>query len=217
MKEAAIHAGPVEQPHGSRVAIRENRFGSVLARSRAQSLGDRVERFVPGDARKAPLTLRAHSFLRIEETLRRVLPVQVPGDLSAEETARDGMIGIAAKRFRVTVFHLHQQRASVGTIQGANRVQRCHNSWPHPRPYSKEYQGQTAFWSPKRGEEAPKERRRGLESAEPSQLPSCRFAFCSPIMGPWQLLNAKKTSSTFSLVFSKSTATARAMRRSPTG
>ena len=79
MEEAAIHPAAVQQPHGARIAIRQDRFGPVLRRDRFQPLRDGVQRFVPGDAFEAAFALRADAPLRIEQAVGMVLPIPLRG------------------------------------------------------------------------------------------------------------------------------------------
>ena len=67
MKEAAIHAAAVQESHGARVAVRQNRFGAVLVGDLSQPRGDGIQRFVPGNPLEFALAFRANALLRIEQ------------------------------------------------------------------------------------------------------------------------------------------------------
>src|SRR5258707_4584331 len=113
MEETMIHACAVEQAHGALVTVRQDRLGPEFPRSCLQARGDGIQRFTPGDPCEAALAFRAHTLLRIQQAVRMVLPFEILRDLAAQESARYGMIGIAAQSRGFTVFYLHQQGASV--------------------------------------------------------------------------------------------------------
>ena len=50
MKEAAVHRSVAEHADGARVAVGQNRLGTVPIADLLEPRGDGVERFVPGDA-----------------------------------------------------------------------------------------------------------------------------------------------------------------------
>ena len=106
VEEAAIHGAVAELADGAGVGVGQDRFGAVLAGDDGEAGRDGVEGFVPGDALEgfgfAAVGERgfgnagaaAH---RVEQAVRRVNAVEVFRDFAAEEAARDGVIGVAAK------------------------------------------------------------------------------------------------------------------------
>ncbi len=96
MEKTPVHAGPLASPwfrHSCRA-------GSLPGRIRCdtpEAVGDCVQGFVPGDALESALTFRAGAPLRIEQAIGRIFAFQILRDFAAEESARNGMIGIAAK------------------------------------------------------------------------------------------------------------------------
>src|SRR5271154_100716 len=97
MEETAVHAGAVQHPHGTGVAVRENRFGTEFAGNSREPFGDRVESFVPGDAGEPAFAFCADTLLGIEQAVWRILAFEVFRDFTAEETTGYRMIGIAAQ------------------------------------------------------------------------------------------------------------------------
>ena len=98
VEEAAVHAGAVQQAHGAGVAVGQHRLRSELIGDRHEFSGDRVQRFVPGDAGEPAVAFCADALLRIEQTVRRILAVQVSGHFAAEKAASDGVIGSPRNR-----------------------------------------------------------------------------------------------------------------------
>src|SRR5438874_5374811 len=122
MEESPVHARPVEQSHGSAVAIRQDGFGSEFACNGGEPAGDLIECFVPTDPLEAPFALRADTSLRIEQAVGRIFALEITADFRAQEPARYWMIGIAAKLRRPVIFHRDQHRAGIGTVQSADRA-----------------------------------------------------------------------------------------------
>ena len=73
MKEAAIHPAAVQESHGARVAVGQNRFGVVLVRYFPQPLGDGIQRLVPGNPLEFALALGAGAFHWVKQPVGRVL------------------------------------------------------------------------------------------------------------------------------------------------
>src|SRR4029077_1316280 len=84
-------------------------------------LRDRVQRFVPGNALESSLAFGADALLRIKQAVGRVLAIQIPRHLAAQESARDRMIGIAAQTGGASVVDIDQQRAGVWAIESTHR------------------------------------------------------------------------------------------------
>jgi hypothetical protein len=49
-----------------------------------------------------------------------ILTLEIAGDFAAQETASDGMIGVAAELRAYAVFDVDQQTAAVGAVERAN-------------------------------------------------------------------------------------------------
>jgi hypothetical protein len=77
MKKTQIHAGTVEEPHRTCVAVGQDGFRAVLGGDGAQTAGDGVESFVPRNALEFSLALSTNSLLRVQQTVRGVLALQV--------------------------------------------------------------------------------------------------------------------------------------------
>ncbi len=120
MEEAPVHAGALQVTHRAAVAVGQDGFGAEFGGDGLQARGDFVESFVPRDARKAAFAFRADAALRVEQAAGRVLALEIAGDFSAQESAGDGMIGIAAQAAAAAVFDVDQQTASVGAIERAD-------------------------------------------------------------------------------------------------
>jgi len=101
MEEAAIHAGEVEDPAGSGVAVRQDGFRAVFDGCRAEAIGDFMERFVPGDAGEAAFAFRAGAAERVLQAIARVFVFEVAGYFSAEEASGDRVRGIASEAVAV--------------------------------------------------------------------------------------------------------------------
>src|SRR5437879_4735203 len=120
VEEAPIHAGAIQQTHCARVAVRQDGFGAILGRDSAQTAGDGVESFVPGNALKFSFAFSTNSFLRIEQTVRGVLALQVAGDLAAEKSLGDRMIWVSTQPGAFSVIYIDEERAAVGAIEGTD-------------------------------------------------------------------------------------------------
>src|SRR5262245_55706623 len=126
MEESPVHPRAVEQSHRAGIAVGKNRLTPAFASDRAEPLRDRIERFIPTDPLESAFAFHAYALLWIEQPLRRVLPLQILRDLSAQEPARYGMIGVAAQSRRPAAFDVHQNSARIGTIQRTSGVADLH-------------------------------------------------------------------------------------------
>jgi hypothetical protein len=97
MEEAAIHARAVQQPHSARVAVRQNRPGAVFRSRRPQALRDRLQSFVPRDAREAAAALAPGAPLRVQQAVRVVFALRVLRHFAAQKVARNRVRGAAAQ------------------------------------------------------------------------------------------------------------------------
>ena len=120
VKEPAIHARTVQQPHGSGVAIGQDGLGSEFICDGAQTAGDGIQRFVPGDALEAPLALGPDAALRIEQASRRIFAFEVLRHFTAEKSAGHGMRGVAAELGGVAVVDGDQQGTAIRTVECAD-------------------------------------------------------------------------------------------------
>ena len=70
VEEAAIHRAVLQEPHRSRVGVRDDRLRAVgRSGDRAEPGRDGVERLVPGDALEAAFALPAHASHRVQHAL----------------------------------------------------------------------------------------------------------------------------------------------------
>ena len=135
MEEPAIHAAAVKQPHSAGVAIGQNGFRAELAGYREQAFGNGVQRIVPRDALEASRALGAYAALGREQPLGVILAFQILRHFAAEESARHGMVRIAAQSGGMVVLNCDQKRAAVRAIQGTHRMsdfshfQRLYRGW----------------------------------------------------------------------------------------
>ncbi len=102
----------------------------MFARDGAQARRDGVERFFPRNPLEAALALRAHALLRIEQAVGRIFALKILGHFTAQEAARDGMIGVAAQASGADAFlailYMDQYGAGVGAIEGTDGMPRFH-------------------------------------------------------------------------------------------
>src|SRR5262249_27561371 len=85
---------------------------------------DALHRFVPGDAARLPRPLRPDSCHRIEHPARMIDAVEVARDFLTQETAREGMVRIAAQLGRPAVFDRDEHAAGARAIVRADEFQR---------------------------------------------------------------------------------------------
>ena len=100
MKEAPIHARAIEQSHGPRVAIGQDRLGTVFLRDMLEARGNFIQRLIPTDALEASFALCAGTPLGVQQALRRILAFQVARHFAAKKPASDGMRRVTLQ-FRV--------------------------------------------------------------------------------------------------------------------
>ena len=74
----------------------------------------------PRDRLEPALALAADSSQRLEQAIGAIDPLEVAGHLLAEETAREAMIGVAAKVDRHAVLDGHEHAARVGAVERAD-------------------------------------------------------------------------------------------------
>ena len=122
VKETAIHAGVVEQPHGPGVAIGQDGFGAELGGDGLEARGDGVQRIIPGDALEAAFAFGADAALRIEQALGVILALQILRHFAAEKAAGDGVGRIAAQFRAAAVFHRDHERTAIGAIERTHGV-----------------------------------------------------------------------------------------------
>ena len=132
MKKAPVHRPVAQHADGPRVAIGQDRLGTVAIGNLAEPRGNRVQRLVPAHAVKdfelipaGPRTLGRARFplQRIENAVRRVDTIQILGHLAAQESPRHRLPGIALDLDRAALrVHRHQHRARVGAIVRADGV-----------------------------------------------------------------------------------------------
>ncbi len=90
--------------HGAGVEIRPNRLAAVLRLGSEESLGDLVERGVPGNLLPAPLALRADASQRLHQALGMIEPLRIAGDLGADDAGRIRMVASTAHPADPAVF-----------------------------------------------------------------------------------------------------------------
>ena len=114
--EAIAHHAALHEALGSHVAVGQDRLAPVLLARRAQSVSHAVERLVPGRPPETARPLRALAQERLQKAVAGVDAIEVVRHLAAEESARDGVLGVAADGGRPAVLHGHVHRARVGTV-----------------------------------------------------------------------------------------------------
>src|SRR5260370_32187511 len=97
MEKTAVHAGTVQESHGSCVAVRQDGFGTVFGGDRRQPLRDGVERFIPGNSFELASAFGTDASLGVEQTVGRILALQVTRNLATQESARGRILWIAAQ------------------------------------------------------------------------------------------------------------------------
>ena len=121
MEEAAVHRAVSEDANGAGVGVGQDRLGPVLVADLLKACGDCVEGFVPGDALEGFMlaTLRERAFFDsgtaahgIEQAVGRIDAVEVFGNLTAEESAGNGVAGVALKARRTAAFVDGDQQAA---------------------------------------------------------------------------------------------------------
>ena len=127
VEETAGHRLALDEPHRSRVAVRDDAFG-VVGRDCAEPRGDGLECLVPADPREAPLALRADPLQRMQQAIRVIGALDVARHLRAQDPGGRRVVGIAADAQRAAVAHVDQHRAGVravvrtGGTHGARRA-----------------------------------------------------------------------------------------------
>ena len=120
-----------EQADGARIAVGKNRLRTVALAHLLQPRGDRIQRFVPGDALKrfvfaaaleGPLATPGFRRERIENAIGRVHAIEIFGHLAAKKALRHRMRRIALQLDRAALIHRHQNRAAVRAVVRAHRV-----------------------------------------------------------------------------------------------
>jgi hypothetical protein len=117
VEEAPVHSGALQETHGTRIAVRQDRFGAESRGDAGKPFRDFLERRVPGDAFEPAFSLGANPAQRIEQAFGVILAFEVAGHLAAEETPCDGMMGIALQFQSAAVLDRDHHRAGVGAIQ----------------------------------------------------------------------------------------------------
>lgn len=108
-----------------------------------EPLGGRVERLLPGDALELSSALEPPAPHRVEQTVRRPGVVDVGVHLGAQDTAGEGMLGIAPQSHRAPVLDGDDLAAGVRAVQRArpedptlrSAVHGGHPPWRHRREF----------------------------------------------------------------------------------
>ena len=123
MEEAAINAGALEDAHGARVAIGQDRFRAGFGGGGLEARCYFVERVVPGDAGEAAFALRAGATERVKKAVGRVLVFEIAGYFGTEETLGNGVGWVATEATAAAgIVDVNQERAGVGAIESADGV-----------------------------------------------------------------------------------------------
>ena len=109
----------LEQAHAPGAEIRPYGLGAELLDRALEPLADLVERRVPGDPLEVARALRADAPHRIEETLGRLAVFQVAVHLVAEDTAGEGMLGVALQGHGAPILHRDDPAARVRAVERA--------------------------------------------------------------------------------------------------
>ncbi len=75
-----------------------------------------MERLVPRDALEPPLALAPDALLRVQQPLRRVRPIEIPGDLRAQDAVGRRVLVGAGDPDRDAVANGRDERAGIGTV-----------------------------------------------------------------------------------------------------
>ena len=111
------------QSHGSSIVIRPDRFGAEFALRLIETVGDFVQRVVPGDAGELARSFRAGPELRIGHAFRMMNALGITGDLGADHAGRVGLLLRAAHApDRRIIDHLDIERACRRAIMRTGRV-----------------------------------------------------------------------------------------------
>ena len=117
VKKASIHRAVLQQPHGARIAVRDDRLRTFRRRRNlGKALGDSIERRVPANASKLAVALFANALQRMQHASVGISALEVARDLGAQYTVGRRMLGIALDLDRASIFDRDMQGAGVGTV-----------------------------------------------------------------------------------------------------
>ena len=121
MEEPPIEAARLKLAHRAVIAIGQDGLRACRGiRDRPEAVGDFGESIVPGDRLESALALAANASKRREQPIGAVDALEVAGHFLAQETAREAVIGIAAKLDCHAVLDGDQHAAGVGAVEGAD-------------------------------------------------------------------------------------------------
>src|SRR6186713_2055178 len=116
MEEATVHRFALQVAHRSRVRIRKDRLGTVIANHLLKPGGDFAKRLVPTHRFEFPAALWSYSTQRMRQPVMMVGTLDVPIDLCAEKTLSYWMIGVALNANGAAILHSRDHRARVRTV-----------------------------------------------------------------------------------------------------
>ena len=114
--EQAVHQAAVHQALMGGVGVAQQRQRTALGDDRLPFGRDLVERLVPADRLELARALGAGALQRRLDALGGIDEVGVAVDLSAGETRRVGMVGVALHAHDLAVLDMGDERAHVGTV-----------------------------------------------------------------------------------------------------
>src|SRR5262249_35126023 len=139
MEEPPVQAARLELAHRPAIAIGKDRLRAVgRAGDLVEPACDGVDGVIPGDALESSFALLADPFQRVEQSIDAVDPVKISGHLLAEESAREGMVGVASQLHGDAAPDCHEHAARVGAVERADvldlRRHRSSSSVPRGTP-----------------------------------------------------------------------------------
>ena len=121
VKEPPVKAARLELPHRPVIAVRKDRLRPrVRSRQRREPRRDLVERLVPSDPLEAALALGPDSSQGVQQPIRAVDPVQIPGHFLAEEPTSEGMLGISPQILGNALADSNDHATGVRAVEGAH-------------------------------------------------------------------------------------------------
>src|SRR5262249_55459422 len=116
-----VETGVHQLAHRPGVAVRQDRLRAVRRIGDGfEAIGDGANGFVPGDPLEPALALPAGALHRVEQPVAVVYAIEVVGDLLAEESSSEGVIGVATKLDRPAVLDGDDQPAGVRAVVRAD-------------------------------------------------------------------------------------------------
>ena len=122
VEETGGHPLALEQPHGARVGIGQDRFRPIFGGDLMEAARDGVDSLFPRDRRKLTAALGANPLQRRRQPLRVIGALQVAVHLPAEPPLGDGMFRVApdVHGAPALAFHGDLPTARVGAVVGAD-------------------------------------------------------------------------------------------------